>query len=123
MNAAIYPWFLVWVCFNRHCRNNILYALPNEPGDRVSIFVDVIPRRGPEHIPVRSDQNSAPFCRLVSPALNRLKHRCFLFSFLPIGGEEQNGGMGLFTEGVDEGGLFIHLRMPNNNDPMYYSYE
>lgn len=29
---------------NRHCKNNILYALPDEPSDGVSAVVDVIPR-------------------------------------------------------------------------------
>lgn len=29
---------------NFHCRNNILYALPDEPSDVVSAVVDVIPR-------------------------------------------------------------------------------
>ena len=31
----------------------ILYALPDEPSDRVSEYVDTILRRDPEHYPVR----------------------------------------------------------------------
>ena len=51
-NAAIYPRFLVWLGFNSHSWNNIPYTLPDELSHCVSVYVNVILRGYPEHIPV-----------------------------------------------------------------------
>jgi hypothetical protein len=54
-NAAIYPRLLVWVGFNSHSGNNIPYTFPDELSHRVRVYVNVIVRGYPEHIP---DQNN-----------------------------------------------------------------
>jgi hypothetical protein len=71
-NAAIHPRFLVWVGFNSHSGNNIAYTLPDELSHRVRVYIKVILRGYPEHIPVRLIKTILKHgFRLVKPALNR----------------------------------------------------
>ena len=84
--------FLIWVGFNSHSGYNISYTLPDELSHRIHVFVNVILRGYPEHIPVCVIKTVLKRgFRLVRPALNRPQHKYFLFEFLPIGREEQNG--------------------------------
>jgi hypothetical protein len=55
--------------------------------------------RYPEHIPVHMIKTILKHgFRLVRPALNSTNHGYFLFEFLPIGREEQDGVVVRFAE-------------------------
>jgi hypothetical protein len=90
---------LVRVCFNSHSGYIISYTVPDKLICRLSVFVDIILWSYLERITVRVIKTILK-CgfRLVRPALNSPYHGYFLFEFLPIEKEEQNGVVVRFAE-------------------------
>ena len=71
-NAAINTRFLVVEGFNRHRGYHITEALANKLAHRISVYINVIVRCYPEHIPVHVIEAILKRgIRLVRPALNR----------------------------------------------------
>ena len=67
-NAAIYPRFLFWVCFNSHRGNNRPYTLPDELSHIVRVNVNVILRGYPGTYPSPRDQNNLEAWILIGQA-------------------------------------------------------
>ena len=91
--------FLVGEGFNSRCWYNMADALANKLSHRISVYINVVVRCYPEHIPVHVIKAILKLgIRLVGPALNRPEHGRFLFEFLSIGWEQQNGVVVRFAE-------------------------
>ena len=85
---------------NRCYGNDIYNAHSNELAHRISVFVSVVVGRNAEHIPIHVIEAVLKRgIRLVRPALNRPEQGHFLFKFLSIGWEQQNGVMVRFAQG------------------------